>query len=82
MTRWPRETRTGRLQSRTFESVRWASLSRVDGKTGELRDAHDVLAEMYADRLANVLDEMPIERAVLGLFRELVLDSGVGSSVG
>jgi SAM-dependent methyltransferase len=82
MTRWPTETTTGRLQTRTFESVRWASLSRVDGKTEELRDAHDVLAEMYADRLANVLDEMPIERAVLGLFRELVLDSGVGSSVG
>jgi len=54
----------------------------VNAKTEELRHAHDVLAEVYADRLANVLDDMPIERAVLGVFRDLLLDSGVGTSVG
>lgn len=54
----------------------------MDAKTEELRDAHDTLAELYAERHAAAHDEMPVERAVLGLFRELVLDSGVGSSVG
>lgn len=54
----------------------------MDGKTEELRHAHDVLAEVYADRLANILDEMPIERAVLGVFRDLLLESAVGTSVG
>ncbi len=54
----------------------------MDEKTRELREAHDALAEFYAERLANILDEMPVERAVLGLFRDLVLESGVGSSVG
>jgi len=44
----------------------------VDAKTQELRDAHDVLAEVYVERLADILDEMPIERAVLGVFCELV----------
>ena len=54
----------------------------MDAKTDELRAAHDALAELYAERLAHVLDEMPVERAVLGLFRDLVLDSEVGISVG
>ena len=54
----------------------------MDAKTDELRAAHDALAELYAERLAHVLDEMPVERAVLGLFRDLVLDSEVGVSVG
>lgn len=54
----------------------------MDEKTRELREAHDALAELYAERLAHILDEMPVERAVLGLFRDLLLESGVGSSVG
>jgi SAM-dependent methyltransferase len=53
----------------------------VDAKTEELRAAHDVLAEFYAGRLAGVLDRMPVERAVLGLFGELVLAAGLGTSV-
>jgi hypothetical protein len=31
----------------------------VDAKTEELRDAHDALAEVYASRLAHVMDELP-----------------------
>jgi len=54
----------------------------MDAKTAELRDAHDVLAEFYADRLADVLDRMPLERALLGLFCTLALSAGVGASVG
>jgi ubiquinone/menaquinone biosynthesis C-methylase UbiE len=54
----------------------------VDAKTEELRAAHDVLAEFYADRLADVLDHMPAERAVLGLFCDLTLAADLGTSVG
>jgi len=54
----------------------------MDAKTEELRAAHDVLAEFYASRLAGVLDRMPAERAVLGLFCESVLAAGLGTSVG
>lgn len=54
----------------------------MDDRTAQLRNAYDALAEAYADRFANALDEMAVDRAVLGLFCELVLDSGVGSSVG
>jgi SAM-dependent methyltransferase len=54
----------------------------MDAKTEELRAAHDVLAEFYAERLADVLDRRPEERAVLGLFCDLVLDAGLGASVG
>ena len=54
----------------------------VDARTTELRRAHDALAELYADRLAHVLDRMPVDRAVLGLFCDLILDSGVGTAVG
>jgi SAM-dependent methyltransferase len=53
----------------------------VDAKTEELRAAHDVLAEFYAGRLADVLDHMPAERAVLGLFCELVLAADLGANV-
>jgi SAM-dependent methyltransferase len=53
----------------------------VDAKTEELRAAHDVLAEFYADRLADVLDRMPAERAVLGLFCDLILAADLGASV-
>jgi len=53
----------------------------VDAKTRELRDAHDVLAELYVEQLADILDEMPIEQAVLGLFCQLVRESGNGVEV-
>jgi ubiquinone/menaquinone biosynthesis C-methylase UbiE len=53
----------------------------MDAKTEELRAAHDVLAEFYADRLAGALDHMPAERAVLGLFCDLTLAAGVGTNV-
>jgi ubiquinone/menaquinone biosynthesis C-methylase UbiE len=54
----------------------------MDAKTEELKDAHDVLAEFYADRLAGALDRMPAERAVLGLFCELILAADLGTDVG
>jgi len=54
----------------------------MDDKTEELRAAHDVLAEFYADRLAGALDRMPHDRAVLGLFCDLVLAAGLGTDVG
>jgi ubiquinone/menaquinone biosynthesis C-methylase UbiE len=53
----------------------------VDTKTEELRAAHDVLAEFYADRLADALDHMPVDRAVLGLFCELTRAADLGTSV-
>jgi ubiquinone/menaquinone biosynthesis C-methylase UbiE len=52
-----------------------------DAKTEELRAAHDVLAEFYADRLAGALDQMPADRAVLGLFCASVLAAGLGTDV-
>jgi len=54
----------------------------MDAKTEELRAAHDVLAEFYADRLADALDHMPADRAVLGLFCDLTLAAGLGTDVG
>jgi SAM-dependent methyltransferase len=54
----------------------------MDPKTDELRAAHAVLAEFYADRLADALDHMPADRAVLGLFCDLTLAAGLGASVG
>ncbi len=54
---------------------------RVDAKTEELRAAHDVLAEFYADRLAGALDRLPADRAMLGLFCELTLAADLGTSV-
>jgi SAM-dependent methyltransferase len=53
-----------------------------DAQTDELRAAHDVLAEFYAERLAGALDRMPEDRAVLGLFCELVHGAGNGAEVG
>jgi SAM-dependent methyltransferase len=54
----------------------------TDAKTDELRSAHDVLAEWYAENLDGVLDRMPIERSVLTLFSELTLSAGLGEVVG
>lgn len=53
----------------------------MDAKTEELRAAHDVLAEFYAERLAGALDRIPADRAVLGLFCELTLAADLGTSV-
>ena len=53
----------------------------MDAETEELRAAHDVLAEVYADILAGALERMPVERAVLGLFCELTLTADVGTEV-
>jgi ubiquinone/menaquinone biosynthesis C-methylase UbiE len=53
----------------------------MDAKTDEVRAAHDGLAEFYADRLAGALDRMPADRAVLGLFCELIRDAGLGAEV-
>ncbi len=54
----------------------------VDRRTQELREAHDVLAELYAERLADALEEIPEDRAVLDLFCRLVRDAGLGTTVG
>jgi SAM-dependent methyltransferase len=63
---------------------RWtlARVTFIDASTGELRAAHDVLSESCAERLADALDQVPEERAVLGLFCELVLGAGIGARVG
>jgi ubiquinone/menaquinone biosynthesis C-methylase UbiE len=53
----------------------------MDAKTEELRAAHDVLAEFYAERLAGALDRMPADRAMLGLFCESVLAADLGTSI-
>ena len=53
-----------------------------DLRTDELRDAHDVLAPFYAERLVDMLDRTPIERAVLDLFCELVTSAGDEPAVG
>ena len=53
----------------------------MDPRTEELRDAHNVLAEVYAERLAGALERTPEDRAVLGLFCELVRDAGLGPDV-
>jgi len=54
----------------------------VDGQTDELRRAHDALAELYAERLAGAIDRMPEERAVLGLFCDLMGSRDGGMKVG
>ncbi|SNY04901.1 class I SAM-dependent DNA methyltransferase [Paractinoplanes atraurantiacus] len=48
----------------------------MDAGTEELRDAHDVLSEWYAEKLTGVLESMPVERAMLDLFAELTLAVG------
>ena len=48
----------------------------MDPKTDELRAAHDVLAEFYAERLAGHLESAHADRAVLGVFCDLVREAG------
>lgn len=43
-----------------------------DESARELSAAHDVLAEVYAARLAGLLETMPIEQSILDLFGRLV----------
>ncbi|HEY8456205.1 MAG TPA: class I SAM-dependent methyltransferase [Actinopolymorphaceae bacterium] len=54
----------------------------MDAKTEELRAAHDVLADYYAEHLADALQRMPTDRAVLNLFCELTRAGNVGKDVG
>ncbi|WP_300011244.1 class I SAM-dependent methyltransferase [Pseudonocardia sp.] len=54
----------------------------MDETTAELRDAHDELAELYAERLADSLDRAPVDRAVLGLFCDLLAERDGGAAVG
>jgi SAM-dependent methyltransferase len=54
----------------------------VTSPTDELRDAHDVLAAYYREHLPGLLEQMPIERAVLDLFCEMTLAAGIGADVG
>ncbi|TDN76274.1 MULTISPECIES: class I SAM-dependent DNA methyltransferase [Pseudonocardia] len=53
----------------------------MDASTEELRGAHDAIAELYAEVLADSLDRSPEDRAVLDLFRELLPGHGVGVTV-
>ena len=53
----------------------------MDAKTDELRAAHDGLAEFYACRLADALDHLPADRAMLSLFSDVTLAAGLGTSV-
>jgi SAM-dependent methyltransferase len=54
----------------------------MDAKTDELRAAHDVLADFYVEYLADAMDRMPVDRAVLGLFCDVVLAADLGTSIG
>lgn len=58
-----------------------ATVRLVDAKTEELRAAHDVLAEFYAEHLADGMDRFPADQAVLGMFGQLVRAAGLGASV-
>ncbi len=54
----------------------------MDERTDELRPAHDTIAELYAELLANHIDRTPEDRAVLGLFRDLIVERDGGTVVG
>jgi SAM-dependent methyltransferase len=53
----------------------------ADPATDELRDAHDVLAAFYVERLAGALEGSPRDRSVLDLFATLVRQAGLGTAV-
>jgi ubiquinone/menaquinone biosynthesis C-methylase UbiE len=57
-------------------SVAGSSVRGVDSSTEELRRAHDAIAEFYAQRLPEIYERLPVDRAVLDLFCTLVLDAG------
>ncbi|GAA3571242.1 class I SAM-dependent methyltransferase [Microlunatus spumicola] len=52
-----------------------------DPATDELRDAHDVLAAFYVERLTGALEASPRDRSVLDLFAALVTQAGLGTEV-
>lgn len=54
----------------------------MDASTNELREAHDRIAEFYAQLLPGLIERLPVDRAVLDLFCTLVNESGVGRAVG
>lgn len=53
----------------------------VDTATDELRIAHNTLSELYAEKLADAIHEIPADRSVLHLFRELLTAAGNGMKV-
>ena len=53
----------------------------MEAQIEELRHAHNVLADRYAEHLVGALESMPIERAVLDLFSELTLAADLGTEV-
>lgn len=54
----------------------------ADARTAELRAAHDVLAEVYAERLPGHQESRPVEQAVLALFAGLVRPGGTVGDLG
>lgn len=50
----------------------------TDGWLEDTRTSYDTVAASYADQVRNLLDETPEERAVLGLFADLVSSRGGG----
>ncbi|WP_409235767.1 class I SAM-dependent DNA methyltransferase [Streptomyces sp. PA5.6] len=51
----------------------------TDGWLEDTRTSYDTVAASYADQVRNLLEETPEERAVLGLFADLVSSRGGGS---
>ncbi|MFC8128767.1 class I SAM-dependent DNA methyltransferase [Streptomyces sp. NPDC057302] len=53
-------------------------MTETSSHPGATADAYDAVAVLYADMARNALDELPLDRAVLAAFAELVLASGGG----
>ncbi|MFG3133323.1 class I SAM-dependent DNA methyltransferase [Streptomyces tendae] len=51
----------------------------TDSWLEDTRTSYDTVAASYADQVRNLLDETPVERAVLELFADLVSSRGGGS---
>ncbi|MET7701709.1 methyltransferase domain-containing protein [Streptomyces sp. NPDC005485] len=51
----------------------------TDNWLEDTRTSYDTVAASYADQVRNLLDETPVERAVLALFADLVSSRGRGS---
>lgn len=64
----------------TRAALTHARVEDVDAPTAELRAAHDAVAELYAEVLADVLDRTPVDRAVLGLFCDLAAERDDGAT--
>lgn len=50
----------------------------TDGWLTDNRTSYDTVADSYADLLRDALADAPYDRAILGLFAELVRDAGAG----